>query len=362
MQLRAGVHRLLFVFTVAAVVGVSSERMFWYWASAPVDHLVVAMVYAPAVAGCLWFVDRYRARGLWGLVLVAPLLGYFVEGVVTPVVYAGGPVPFFPVWFAAWHGMLGLGILLFGLRHLLLARRTAALWGLSIGLGVFWGVWSTTMWLPENVNDPELIADAGAPLTLLGPADFALYAASFTAILAGCHWLLGRIWLTEFVPSRATVWIWIALTGAAVIGWSVAIPWAAPMFVAGVALQQWGLRRHARHGRPSLLAELDGRVAAPALLPLVAIPLAAAAVYALAWELEPAEGLVRYGAMYGVIALQTVVGAVLLVRSFLSVRHVAPPPELGHDRARDVHADPRPLDAGAHRATGAGAAGARPVA
>ncbi|MDW3219719.1 MAG: hypothetical protein R8F63_13985 [Acidimicrobiales bacterium] len=362
MQLRAGLHRLLFVLVMAAVVGVSSERMFWYWATNPLDHLVVAMVYAPAVAGCLWFIDRYHVRGLWGLVLVAPLLGYFVEGVVTPVVYAGGPIPFFPVWFAFWHGVLGLAVMVFGIRRLLLARRTGALWAVAVGLGAFWGVWSTTMWLPENVEDPGLIADAGGPLEILGPLDFAIYALTFTAILAAAHWLLGRIWLPQFRPGRPMVLLWMAVVGAAVIGWTVAIPWAAPMFVGGVALQRWGLRRHAVGGDRSILAELTGRVAPVALVPLVAMPVAAGAVYALAWQLEPAEGLVRYGAMYGVIAVQTLVGAVLIVRSFLSVRNVAPAERVGHDQAHAVHAHTGSSGPDTHAAPGARAAGAGPVA
>ena len=335
--------------------------MFWYWASNPLDHAVVALVYAPAVAGCLWFIDRHRARGLWGLVLVAPLLGYFVEGVVTPIVYAGGPIPFFPIWFAFWHGVLGLLVMLFGIRRLLLTGRRAALWASSAALGVFWGMWSTTMWLPENLEDPELIADSG-PLELLGPLDFAVYGASFTAILAGAHWLLGRVWLTEFRPSRPMVWIWVVATGAAVVGWTVAIPWAAPMFVVGVAIQRWGLRRHARLGGPSVLEELRGRVSPAALLPLTAIPALAAAVYAAAWEIEPPEDLVRYGVMYGVIGVQTVIGAVMIVRSFLSVRHVAAEPVVGHDQAHVVLPDTATADAAARHAPGAGAAGPRPLA
>ncbi|GJM36913.1 MAG: hypothetical protein DHS20C19_02800 [Acidimicrobiales bacterium] len=362
MQLRAGLHRLLFVLVMAAVVGVSSERMFWYWATNPLDHLVVAMVYAPAVGGCLWFIDRYRVRGLWGLVLVAPLMGYFVEGVITPVVYVGAPVPFFPVWFAFWHGVLGLAVIVFGLRRLLLERRAGVLWGAAAGLGAFWGMWSTTMWLPENVEDEELIADAGGALEILGPLDFAVYAFTFTAILAAAHWLLGRIWLTEFRPGRPMVWAWLAVVGAAVIGWTVAIPWAAPMFIGGVALQRWGLRRHAAGAHRSVLAELPGRIAPTALVPLVAMPVAAAAVYAVAWQLEPAEDLVRYGAMYGVIAVQTLVGAVLIVRSFLSVRSVAPADRVGHDQAHAVHAHTGSSDPDALAAPGAGAAGAGPVA
>ncbi len=311
----AGFRRLLVVFVVAAIVGVSSERMFWYWASEPLDHLVVALVYAPAVAGVLWLLSHYGVRDMIGVLLAAPVLGYLVEGVVTPILYTGGPfVPFFPAWFAAWHGGFGIVLLVYCFRRWLIEDARTKLLVASLALGAFWGAWSITMTLPENLEDEELIADQGGPLELLDPGEFAAYAATFTLVLAAAHLVLGRgAWVTSFEPSPATRWLWLLITGGVVVAWTFAIPWAAPMFALYAGLQIWALRRRrAVTSGPTVLEQLDGRVRLVSLAPLAVMPFAAGVVYGLLWAAELPDGAVR-AFMYSVIGVQSVVGAGVMV-------------------------------------------------
>lgn len=318
MDIISGLRRLAFVMLSAAIVGVSSERMFWYWASDPLDHGIVAIVYAPAVAGVLWLISRYRVHDAWGVLLLAPVFGYLIEGVITPVVYSGGPfIPFFPVWFSFWHGVFGVVVLWYFFRKWLVAGERWKLLAVSAGLGAFWGMWAMTMHLPENLEDPELIADSGGALQILGPVDFAVYAFAFSGIVAGAHYLLGRgLWMTKFEPSRVVRWMWMLGTGAAVVAWTVAIPWAGPMFAVYMGLQLWALRRQSRSpsGTP-ILEALAGRVSLGALVPIVAMPILASSVHALLWHLDPAESAVRGAFMYGTIGVQTIVGGVLMVKS-----------------------------------------------
>lgn len=323
MRVVDGLRRLVFVLVCAAIIGVGSERMFWFWASSPLDHVMVTLVYAPAVAGVLWLIDRYRVGELWGLLLVAPVMGLLVEGVVTPIVYSGGPfVPFFPVWFGAWHGVLSMVVLLFGVRRWLVTRNWRRLLTASIMLGVFWGTWSITLQLPESVGDPEMIADHGGPLHILDPSEFTLYALTFSAILAAAHLLLGRGgWTSSFEPSRPAKVVWAVVTGGIVIAWTVAIPWAAPMFVAYLAPQIWGLRRQGRVARgPSLLELLDGRFPVRALWPIAALPAVASGTYALWWAIDVPEAVIRGVFMNGTIGVQTIVGAVLFVTALRRAR------------------------------------------
>ena len=334
-SLSAGLIRLRFVLIVAAVVGIGSERMFWYWASAPLDHLVVTVVYAPAVAGVLWLLTRYEVRDLIGLMLVAPVVGYLVEGVITPVLYSGGPfIPFFPVWFAAWHGGLSFLVLVVGLRHLLVAgaARTVAVGSLAVG--VFWGAWSITMTLPENRYDPELVADHGGQLNLLDPFAFALYALWGTAVLVTAHLAMGRgWWLPAVTPSAPTRWLWLVVVGVVVVAWTAVLPWAAPMFVVYLGLQVVALRRWRSIASPSIagptvLERLQGPVVGRALVPLALLPLAASITYASLWAAELPELWIRVF-MYATIATQTLVGGVAMVVSLRRAFGRSPGPEPG---------------------------------
>ncbi|HEC10483.1 MAG TPA: hypothetical protein ENI86_13115, partial [Acidimicrobiales bacterium] len=165
VSLRSVLRWTAFILLGGAITSVGSERMFWFWSSNPVDHWLTSLVYAVPFAAALWAISRYRVGGLASLILVAPLFAYVTEGVITPVMYSGGPlIPFFPAWFTFWHGFIGL-VGLWYLLHLWMVRgRRKLILAASVGLGAFWGLWSTTLWLPENVGDPELIADNGGPL------------------------------------------------------------------------------------------------------------------------------------------------------------------------------------------------------
>ena len=308
------ISRAVLVLLVASIAAVGSERMFWFWSPDLVDHLVVVSIYWMPAAITLWAIARYGVNAWWSLLLATPLYSLVTEGVLTPVTYSGGPfVPVFPAWFAFWHGILAFAVLVIGIRQLLMARRWRLLAAVSAGLGVFWGVWSSTLWLPENVEDPELIEDHGGALTVLDPAAFTQYAVTFTAVVALCHWLLGYVWSTSFTPGRPSRWITVGLALTMLVVWTFAVPWALPMFVAYAWLQRWGLRRHERAAvGPDLFARLAGRTPVAPLLALVPMAAAAAATYWLLWSLDPSETVLRT-IMWTVIGIQAIVGGAISI-------------------------------------------------
>jgi hypothetical protein len=325
-RLLTPIRQILFAGLVAAVAIAASERMFWFWASGPEDYPIVVLMYGFALAGVIALIDRYDVRDFWGLSLVAVVVGFIVEGILTPVTYTGGPfVPFFPVWFAAWHGGLAVMLLVLFVRRLLLDDARAKLAVVATGLGAFWGLWSLTLALPENLEDPELIEMEGGPLHLLNDVEFAVYALWVSAAVAAAHYLLGRGgWMTTYRPGRILGTIWLALSAIALAGWTVAIPWAAPMFAVYVGGVIYILRRRQQRsaatgeasldqGR-SILADLAGPVRLVSLLPLAAMPVAAAAMYSLGRLVDPGV-LALQILMYGTIVVQTLIAAVVIVKA-----------------------------------------------
>ncbi|MEL6980924.1 MAG: hypothetical protein AAFO29_00715, partial [Actinomycetota bacterium] len=277
------------------------------------------------------------------LLLVAPIFAFAVEGVLTPIIYTGPFLPIFPAWFAWWHGIAALIGFVVVLRSWLLAERTGWLAMASVAIGVFWGLWSSTLWLPENVEDPELLADVGE-LVVLGPAAFARYAATFTGVLIVSHLLLGFVWPSRAEPHPVAERVVGGLVAIAVVAWTVALPWALPM----LALYLWwpwqALRRHrdrvatGPHGgrldaletvdpvdatgevrHQDLFAQLSGRVRPVATLPLLLIAPTAVATYAGLWWLGPSDAVLRV-LMYTTIAGQAVAGGVLCIVAVRRVR------------------------------------------
>lgn len=307
---------------------IASERMFWFWTTGVFAHLEGAVYYSIGTATGLALMRRYNVTSWWSLVLVTPVVAFVIEGVITPIIYTAGPfVPIFPAWFSFWHGLLAFVGLVFGVRSLLLRQAWKQLTAAAVGLGTFWAVWSSTLWLPENVNDPELMEGHSGALHVLDPGEFARYAGVMTAVFVIGHLLLGFVWPRLGRSSGRSGWLdpreWVvlAVVVAIVIGWTVTVPWAAPMFALYCWIQIVGLRWHRKGagGATSLIDQLHGRVRLVSVLPLLLMAPTAAGVYTALWELDPSESVVRF-VMYATIAVQTVAGFVLVVKALVRAR------------------------------------------
>jgi hypothetical protein len=314
-------RNLAFVAVATAISVFTSERAYWYFSHAPADQLMLMAFYGPAVASVPYLIDKYRAGGLLRFLLVIPVFAYLVEGAIVPVLYSGGPmVPFFPAMFTFWHGMLGIGLMLFMVRRWLLARRWKPLLATSIGFGAYWGMWAITA-VVESQDPGHALAD-GSPPPLREPTNFALYAAGFSAAFIVAHWLLGFVWQRRFTPPKLAVRIWLVVVGLVIGAWTVAVPWAAPMFAAYAGLQIWALRRTPSAPGPTLLEQLHGRVRIRDLWPLLAIPIAATPSYAFWWGLDLSPSQIEDWIFILQAFLQAVVGAWALVWSHLRARRV----------------------------------------
>ncbi|MEM1335011.1 MAG: hypothetical protein AAGG08_16295, partial [Actinomycetota bacterium] len=278
-----------------------------------------AVFYLASAAAFLAVLRRFEVHTLWGVVLAAPIYAYVTEGVLTPVLYSGGPTPFFPVWFTAWHGLISMALLFVVVRWWAIEQRTGSIAGLSVVLGLFTGTWLITSLAEHQLQDPDLVAGHGV-LVPMEPWDFARYAVLLTAFLLGAHLLLNAVWPRR--PDRLLVGrSERLLTGFLLVGaaaWTVAAPWALPMFVGLCWLQFRVLAAH-RDGRPAaaptLLESLGAHASARSLLPLVLVAPSAALAYWGWWQLEPSQTMLDV-LYYGVIVAQTLVAAVVLVQAW----------------------------------------------
>lgn len=328
VTLRAAVRLLALWVTIASIAVVSSERVFWFWTPSPLSHVELALFYALPAGVAMAVIGRFQVELGWSLLLVAPVFAFVVEGVLTPIIYTGFFLPVFPAWFTWWHGVMALAIGVFLVRSWLLAERRGLVALFSIGLGCFWGLWASTLRLPENAEDPEMLADVGE-LVVLEPMAFARYAATFTAVFIASHLLLGMVWPDgPSRPSPLVERLLGLLVAVGVIGWTIALPWALPMFAIYLFVPWLALRWH-REGRGTdpatagadLVGQLQGRVRPAATAPLVLLAPAASLTYAGLWLLDPSDGVLR-AVSSGTIAVQGLAGASLTVLAVIRVRRI----------------------------------------
>jgi len=278
-------RRLLFVLVSTAVMVFFSEKAFWYPQGYPIVELV--LFYAAPVYGVIWAIERFRVKRLSTLVLVAALYAFLVEGVLTPVMFEGGPLdPIMPSYFIGWHGLMGVLFGWYFVRRWLVNGRFIPLLIGSTLFGVLWGSWSITYWLPETFVD---FTNPGQWPTW----EYGLYALTFTLMLMGGHWLLGRgVWLTEFRLGKwekGLLMVWLLFLFATLSALSV--PFAVLMLPLWLLLVLLPLRLSGRRRgpeAPTVLTELAGPIRQPMhLLALLLMPLTAVSIYGAAALVQP---------------------------------------------------------------------------
>lgn len=282
---------MAFVLASSLVMVLASERLYWYLDGITWSGFVqVAIFYAVPTAVALWAAGSGPSATVHQMVLVGALYAFTVEGVLTTVVYQDGALPVLAAMFVGWHGLLAVVCFWFLARRLLLQRRTRALLVGSAAIGAMWGLWSLTWRLPEST------AEFDDPLPPLDPPAFAGYALVVGLALMVGHVALGHVWPTRFVPTRGVAVLIVVVTvayGAVAVLPSV---WWAPAKLAVLGgTTGWLLHRsrRARPDAPSAITAMRGVVPLRSTLPLLAMPVVAAAVYAGVWAVDPADSTVR---------------------------------------------------------------------
>ncbi len=275
-----------------------SEKAYWYTQGYALGELV--LFYAFPVFVILWAIERFRVDRLAPLVLISGLFAFLVEGVLTNVLYEAGLLdPVMPIYFIGWHGLLSVIFGWYLIRKWLIEGQWKHILSGATAMGLFWGAWSLTFWLPENINSPDTVAhvlETGVPAGQWPVNHFALYAFTFTLVLILAHWLLGQgPWQREFRPGRIEI---VFFFGALIVYFAVNVLWVNPLavfkMVLLVSILFLGLQR-SRGNQPlvTLYRHLAGHVRGLHLLGLFIMPLGATAVYALAAALPLSEAFIR---------------------------------------------------------------------
>lgn len=252
---------------------VSISEFWFYELEAEVDSIAIVLVYGLLGYVFLAMMRRMKTRSVAGFIVASALLGFLIEGVVVPVVYA--MPPFSIMWTSlAWHGLITVGIGWVGVRHVLSVRPkwVAALW-LS-GFGLFLGAWNAFLWNANEAPGSSEINWVWQPVPLFAEQFLFGY-----ALFLGGHLVFNRFSLSGLQVNRgeyAALWavcgVASLLTGAASGLWVFY-----PILPALVALCLYALSRDRAEG-DLVVDRIHAEPIPPmsfaltALIPLTAIP------------------------------------------------------------------------------------------
>lgn len=278
-----------FVYLSATIVVMASERVYWYWSGFTAESVLFlgGFYLLPTLAG-LWALALAPARRVHQVVLAGAIFAYVVEGVLTPIIYADGPLPLMAAMFIGWHGIIAFGGFWYLIRRWLLAGNTTTLALASAIFGAMWGVWAVTSAVADEM-DPDELAELGGDGTVLAPDEFTVYAVAVTATLAVAHWLIGFVWPRNWTPTRgSTRAVFIANIAYMALAVLLIVPWA-PVKLVVLIGGAWRLlkRRPAPETTKTgttddrtVIEQLAGRIKLRHLAPLTLMPTTAAITYA----------------------------------------------------------------------------------
>ncbi len=251
-----------------------SELLFWAhvrpgdswtgWLETWLAYSLLGFVFLSLVA-------RFKVRSIWALFLAGAAFGWLAEGLVVQTTYESLPLS---ISFTglAWHASISVWVGWYAIRKAIKAGFRRGLW-VSALVGLLYGLWAISWWV-----------EPGEKIT--APLDFASFSCLSTLFVMLAYWLYDRTIPGSFAPSRPVELVVAALFLLYFVFITVpAAPLALALLPALLAMLYFALRlnQQSETGPDLLAVRLDPLPSLWRSLSLLALPLAAAAVYTLAF-------------------------------------------------------------------------------
>jgi hypothetical protein len=321
----AFLKRILLALLVSYVFVYFSELLFW---ARPLEAttfpgvLGTILVYAFAAWLFLAVVTAFRVRSLAALFLAGAIFGWLIEGVFVQTLYGELPISV-SLTGLSWHALITV---LFGWYLLQWTLRFASAWrtlGIAIPAGAITGAWSLTWWAETGERTPVIT--------------FAAYIGVATLGLILAYWLISLLRVSAFRPTLVeTVIVLLAALAYFALVTIPAQPLALFILPPLLLVVLLTLYRNWRvETRANLLVPLAAYpVSLVNVLALLAFPLAAAAVYTLAFEMGFSFNT---GAIVYVVTIPA--GFLLFVWALISIwRRRRATPAMIHDQGFELDA------------------------
>ncbi len=305
-----------FILASTSVMVFFSEKMYWYVQG--YSYLELIFFYLFATYSVFWAVNHFKVDDFWGLALAGILYPLFVEGAFTGIII-GDLTGIMLSYFVGWHTTLAVLVGWFWHRKLLIEHKTGVIVASSILLGFLLGLWATTFWLPENINDPELSPQNGFHIGKWSLFDYSLLQLYLGAIYVLSHFLLSKVWIHEFRPSKWENYFVLAVILLFVLGQALTYSFFVLFLIFIYAIVILSIRRYSEEkNNETIFEKLQGQVFLRDVLALLLINVSAIVAYALVDAIHLPEGMIRELFLHGIVAIQVVYGAGVLLFSLIN--------------------------------------------
>ena len=221
-------------------------------------------------------------------------------------------------YFVGWHTAFAVLIGWFWHRKLLIEHKTGIIVASSVILGFILGLWATTFWLPENLNDPDLSPKNGFHPGKWSVLDYSMLQLYLGAIYVLSHIILSKIWINEFHPSKWENYVVLAVITMFILGQALAYSIFVLYLIFLYAIVLLSLHRYSiGKDNGTIIEQLQGHVRIRDALALFLINFSALAAYALVDAFKLPEETIREIFLNGISGIQVIYGAAILLFSLI---------------------------------------------
>lgn len=251
-----------------------SERVFSSFPP-PGDTLIsnffAWLLYSYLAYLTLIVIEYFRVRTWWAVFLAGAFYGWLLEGVFAMTLFSveGLPFPIGISWTGlAWHALIDVFIGWYLVTMFLNGNHYKKIIFFSIGLGIFWGVWSLAWALetPPVITTSDIYLLIGLITTLFLCVSYYLFSKLRPAEFVSSHW--------EKIILAIPVVAFFAFVTIPTLGLLAAV---LPVLF---GILYFALKKNRDHeAAPSFLESLSGQPKIWSYLPLLLAPIIAALIY-----------------------------------------------------------------------------------
>jgi len=269
------VQRIILGLALGYIFFFFGERVFWSFPH-PGDTLISNffgwLLYSYSAYLTLIVIEHFRVRAWWAVFLAGAFFGWLTEGVIAMTLFGGdGQLPF-PIGISwtglAWHALISVFVGWYFVMMFLNRNHYKKIIFFSIGLGIFWGVWSLA-WALET-----------PPITTTSDI-YLLHGLIATLFLSLSYYFCSKFGPGGFASSR---WEKIGLS-LPVLAFFVFVTVPAVGLFAAVLPMLFGIlyfalkKNRDQEKSPNVLESLSGRPKLRSYFPLFLAPIIAALIY-----------------------------------------------------------------------------------